>query len=54
MLFVALLSSDGNSNCKVCSISDPYLGSSRCRCLFAKESVDAFSHNIGGSSGLGV
>lgn len=54
MLFAALLSSDGNSNCKAGAISDPYLGSSRCRCLFAKESVDAFSYNIGGSSGLGV
>lgn len=54
MLFVALLSSDGNSNWKVGAISDPYVGSSRCRCLFAKESVDAFSYNIGSSSGLGV
>lgn len=54
MLFVALLSSDGNSNSKVWAISDPYLGLSRCRCLFAKESVDAFSYNIGGSSRLGV
>lgn len=54
MLFVRLLSSDGNSNSKVGAISDPYLGSSRCRCLFAEGSVDAFSYNIGGSSRLGV